>query len=583
MNGNFYEMMRVIEGMNKELICKRRPLIEWFDVVSFYSKKGNKKVGTYHIQCHPEKPWLFDLCSTGRGCDKNLVVVKGNYEYADGEVDLALTNRLYNARSAADVLFKRAIDVLGLKDSVKALTTTITGFNGSKELALVIVLVVLRGSLKSIQRFENNNLSGAFALSWLTCLSLELRVPVLVGPVSYLLLSKPVKGVEKSFALLSLLGKIIPVYKEVLAELKVAGATWVQIDEPTLVMDLDYHKLKAFTEAYEQLEDALSGFSVIIETYFADLLAEAYKTIIPLKGVFAIGLDLVRGDKTLELVKSLGFPSEKYFFAGVVDGGNIWANDLEASLTALKTLEGIVGKGTMYNSASTIKKVGVTHWIFIETCCFYFMLTYMLDEEIKSCLTFAAQKILEVNALAKALAGEKDESFFSANATSQASRKSSPRVNDEAVQKAASGTFASTIRESEHRRGTPVTARLDAQQKNLNLSILPTTTIGSFPQTPDLRKVRREYKANKISEEEYIKAMKKEISKVVKLQEDLDINRKDMVEYFGEQLKGFAFSANGWVQSYGSRCVKLPIIYGADIPRVTDTSRVQRISKDNLI
>ncbi|KAF6160347.1 hypothetical protein GIB67_019116 [Kingdonia uniflora] len=335
--------------------------------------------------------------------------------------------------------------------------------------------------------FENNNLSGAFALSWLTCLSLELRVPVLVGLVCYLLLSKPVKGVEKSFALLSLLGKIIPVYKEVLAELKAVGATWVQIDEPTLVMDLDYHKLKAFTEAYEHLEDALSGFSVIIETYFADLLAEAYKTIISLKGVFAIGLDLVRGDKTLEL------------------------------------------------------------------------------------------KILEVNALAKALASEKDEAFFSANAASQASRKSSPRVNDEAVQKA-----ASTIRESEHRRGTPVTARLDAQQKDLNLSILPTMTIGSFPQTPNLHRVRREYKGNKISEEEYIKAMKKEISKVVKLQEDLDIDRKDMVEYFGEQLKGFAFSANGWVQSYGSRCVKPPIIYGADIPRVTDTSRVQRISKDNL-
>ncbi|KAF6150103.1 hypothetical protein GIB67_035713 [Kingdonia uniflora] len=273
-----------------------------------------------------------------------------------------------------------------------------------------------------------------YADSMLSRYSLELRVPVLVGPVSYLLLSKPAKDVEKSFALLSLLGRsfqctnfsisfLYPChYREVLAELKAARATWVQIDEPTLVMDLDSHKLKAFTEAYEQLEDALSGFSVIIETYFADLLAEAYKTIISLKGVLAIGLDLVRGDKTLELVKSLGFPSEK------------------------------------------------------ETCCIYFMLTYMLDEEIKSWLTFAAQKILEVNALAKVLAGEKDEAFFSANAASQASRKSSPRVNDEAVQKA-----ASTIRESEHRRGTPVTARLDAQQKNLNLSILPTTTIGSFP------------------------------------------------------------------------------------------------------
>ncbi|KAF6151171.1 hypothetical protein GIB67_037379 [Kingdonia uniflora] len=303
--------------------------------------------------------------------------------------------------------------------------------------------------------------------AWI-CIVLYMAYPVqfelfylfLVGPVSYLLLSKPAKGVEKSFALLSLLGKIIPVYKEVLAELKAVGATWVQIDELILVMDLDSHKLKAFTEAYEQLEDALSGFSVIIETYFADLLAEAYKTIISLKGIFAIGLDLVRGDKTLELVKSLGFPSEKYLFAGVVD-----------------------------------------------VVIFGPMISKLLSLPSKLLKALLAKKILEVNALAKALAGEKDEAFFSANAASQASRKSSPRVNDEAVQKA-----ASTIRESEHRRGTPVTARLDAQQKNLNLSILLTTTIGSFPQTPDLRRIRREYKANKISEEEYIKAMKKEIS-----------------------------------------------------------------------
>ncbi|KAF6173577.1 hypothetical protein GIB67_022936 [Kingdonia uniflora] len=254
--------------------------------------------------------------------------------------------------------------------------------------------------------------------------------------------------------------KAVTEYK-VAKELKAVGATWVQIDEPTLVMDLDSHKLKVFTEAYEQSEDPLPGFSVIIETYFADLLAEAYKTIISLKGVFAIGLDLVRGEKTLKLVKSLGFPSEKYLLAGVVDGRNIWGNDLKASLTALKTLEGIVSK----------------------------------DEEIKSWLTFAAQKILEVNALAKALTCEKDEAFFSANAASQASKKSSPGVNDEADQKA----------------------------------------------------------------------------------------RKDMVEYFGEQLKGFAFSANGWVQSYGSRCVKPLIIYGADIPRVSNTPRVQRISKDQTL
>ncbi|XP_043724442.1 5-methyltetrahydropteroyltriglutamate--homocysteine methyltransferase 2-like [Telopea speciosissima] len=384
-------------------------------------------------------------------------------------------------------------------------------------------------------------------------------IPVFLGPISYLLLSKPAKGVEKSFRLLSLVGKIIPVYREVLAELKANGATWVQFDEPTFVLDLDNHQLKAFTDAYEQLEEFLSGFHVLVETYFADIPASAYKTITSLNGVSAIGLDLVRGEKTLDLIKGSGFPSDKYLFAGIVDGRNIWANDLEASLKTLKALESIIGKEKLVLSTScSLLHTAVD--LANET---------KLDEETKSWLAFAAQKILEVNALAKALTGKKDDTFFSTNAIAQASRKSSPRVNNEAVKKA-----AAAVRGSDHRRVTPVTARLDAQQKELNLPVLPTTTLGSYPQTMDLRRVRREYKANKISEGEYVKAIKEEIAKVVKLQEELDIDvlvhgepeRNDMVEYFGEQLKGFAFTINGWVQSYGSRCVKPPIIYG-DVSR----------------
>ncbi|KAJ8649663.1 hypothetical protein MRB53_002686 [Persea americana] len=384
-------------------------------------------------------------------------------------------------------------------------------------------------------------------------------VPVLVGPVSYLLMSKPAKGVEKSFSTLSLLSGILTVYKEVVAELKAAGASWIQFDEPTLVLDLDAHKLEAFTHAYSELESSLSGLNVLIETYFADVPAEAYKTVTGLKGVTAIGLDLVRGTQTVDLIKSAGFPSDKFLFAGVVDGRNIWANDLAASLGTLQALEAIVGKDKLVVSTScSLLHTAVD--LVNET---------KLDSEIKSWLAFAAQKILEVNALAKALSGQKDEAFFSANAAAQASRKSSPRVNNEAVQKA-----AAALKGSDHRRATTVSARLDAQQKKLNLPILPTTTIGSFPQTMDLRRVRREYKANKISEEEYVKAIKEEISSVVKLQEELDIDvlvhgepeRNDMVEYFGEQLQGFAFTVNGWVQSYGSRCVKPPIIYG-DVSR----------------
>jgi 5-methyltetrahydropteroyltriglutamate--homocysteine methyltransferase len=383
-------------------------------------------------------------------------------------------------------------------------------------------------------------------------------VPVLVGPVTYLLLSKPAKGVEKSFPLLSLLESILPVYKEVIAELKAEGASWIQFDEPTLVMDLDSHKLAAFSKAYAELESSLSGLNVVVETYFADVTADAYKTLTSLAGVTGYGFDLVRGTNTLELIKS-GFPTGKYLFAGVVDGRNIWANDLAASLTTLQALESVVGKDKLVVSTScSLLHTAVD--LINET---------KLDDEIKSWLAFAAQKVVEVNALAKALAGQKDEAFFSANAAAQASRKASPRVNNEEVQKA-----AAALRGSDHRRATTVSARLDAQQKKLNLPILPTTTIGSFPQTVELRRVRREYKAKKISEESYVEAIKEEISKVVKLQEELDIDvlvhgepeRNDMVEYFGEQLSGFAFTANGWVQSYGSRCVKPPIIYG-DVSR----------------
>ncbi|RZC77811.1 hypothetical protein C5167_001993 [Papaver somniferum] len=383
-------------------------------------------------------------------------------------------------------------------------------------------------------------------------------VPVLVGPVSYLLLSKPAKGAEKSFSCLSLLGSLLPVYKEVIAELKAAGASWIQFDEPTLVMDLDAEKLSAFTDAYSQLESTLSGLNVIVETYFADLPAEAYKTLTSLKCVTGFGFDLVRGAKTLDLIKS-GFPSGKYLFAGIVDGRNIWANDLASSLETLTALEGIVGKDKLVVSTScSLLHTAVD--LVNET---------KFDQELKSWMAFAAQKVLEVNALAKALTGQKDEAFFSANAAAQASRKSSPRVTNESVQKA-----ATALRGSDHRRATNVSSRLDAQQKKLNLPILPTTTIGSFPQTIELRRVRREYKAKKISEADYVEAIKKEIAKVVKLQEELDIDvlvhgepeRNDMVEYFGEQLSGFAFSVNGWVQSYGSRCVKPPIIYG-DVSR----------------
>nr|KAJ0220670.1 hypothetical protein LSAT_V11C200087820 [Lactuca sativa] len=350
-------------------------------------------------------------------------------------------------------------------------------------------------------------------------------VPVFVGPVSYLLLSKPAKGVEKTFDLLSLLDKILPIYKEVIAELKEAGATWIQFDEATLVKDLEGYQLEAFTKAYSELESACSGLNVIVATYFADVPAEAFKTLTSLPGVAGFTFDLIRGEKTLELIKS-SFPSGKYLFAGVVDGRNIWANDLAGSLTVLESLEGIVGKDKLVVSTScSLLHTAVD--LINET---------KLDDEIKSWLAFAAQKVVEVNALAKALAGHKDEAYFSANAAAQASRKSSPRVTNESVQKACQA-------------GCPTEEAQPSNPPNHHHWLFPTN--------------HRAQESSSISEEEYVKAIKEEIFKVVQLQEELDI---DVLVHGEPELSGFAFTANGWVQSYGSRCVKPPIIYG-DVSR----------------
>ncbi|CAK9207255.1 unnamed protein product [Sphagnum jensenii] len=383
-------------------------------------------------------------------------------------------------------------------------------------------------------------------------------VPVLVGPVTYLQLSKAEKSAPKGFDLLSLLDSILPVYKEVIRELKEAGAKWVQLDEPILVLDLEASKLEAFKKAYSFLGADLGGVKLLLETYFADIPAAAYKTIIGLEHVSAIGVDLVRGAKTLNLIKEFGL-SGKTLFAGLVDGRNIWANDLAVSVTVIEELQQALGKENVVVSTSCSLLHSAVD-LKNET---------KLDAELKSWLAFAAQKLLEVVALASAAAGKKDEELFAANASAQASRRSSPRVHNKAVQEA-----TAALKTSDHRRATPVGTRLEEQQKHLNLPILPTTTIGSFPQTPEIRRVRREVKSKKISEEDYEKAIKAEIDSVVKLQEDLDIDvlvhgepeRNDMVEYFGEQLEGFCFSANGWVQSYGSRCVKPPIIFG-DVSR----------------
>ncbi|VAI12495.1 unnamed protein product [Triticum turgidum subsp. durum] len=382
-------------------------------------------------------------------------------------------------------------------------------------------------------------------------------VPVLVGPVSYLLLSKAAKGVEKSFSPLSLLSSILPVYKEVIAELKAAGASWIQFDEPTLVKDLESHQLSAFSAAYAELESALSGLNVLVETYFADVPADSYKTLTSLSSVTAYGFDLERGTKTLELVKS-GFPAGKYLFAGVVDGRNIWADDLAASLATLQSLEAVVGKDKLVVSTScSLMHTAVD--LVNET---------KLDDEIKSWLAFAAQKVVEVNALAKALAGQKDEGL-----TLQQMLLLWPQEGRHHV--------------SQMRRSR----RLLLPSRALITAVLPPLALGwmrsrrsstfrSFPRPP-LDHSHRPWSSGESAVSTRQRRSlrrstpmpsRRKLARLLRSKKSLTLmclcteRRNDMVEYFGEQLSGFTFTANGWVQSYGSRCVKPPIIYG-DVSR----------------
>ncbi|KAG6506162.1 hypothetical protein ZIOFF_031480 [Zingiber officinale] len=214
-----------------------------------------------------------------------------------------------------------------------------------------------------------------------------------------LLLSEPTKGVEKSFCPLSLFESILPIYKEIIVELKAVGASWIQFDEPTLVLDLQSDKLHAFTEAYSKLESSLSGLNVLVETYFAGVPAEAYKIVTALKGVSGFGFDLVRGIGTIDLIKTEGFPAGKYLFAGVVNGSNIWANDLESSLKILKDLEDCVDKDKLVVSTScSLMHIAVD--VAKES---------KLDSELKSWLAFAAQKVIEVNALASSKEDKSNE------------------------------------------------------------------------------------------------------------------------------------------------------------------------------
>ncbi len=377
--------------------------------------------------------------------------------------------------------------------------------------------------------------------------------PVVIGPITFLLLSKAVNG----GAPIERLQELVPIYSELLSLLADNGAQWVQFDEPALVTDISPDAPALAEAVYNKLGSVSNRPAVYVATYFGDpgaSLAGLART--PIE---AIGVDLVAGADTA--VASIFRAPElagKTLVAGIVDGRNIWRTDLESALGKLATLLGSVANIAVSTSCSTMH---VPYSLEPETD---------LDDALRSWLAFGQEKVAEVVTLARALHDGRDAvaDEIAASNAAVASRKSDPRLHNGQVR----ARIDSIIASGAHRGDAA--ERRASQEARLHLPALPTTTIGSYPQTSAIRKARAAFRAGEIDEAEYVSKMKKEIADVIKLQEQLGLDvlvhgepeRNDMVQYFAEQLEGFFATQNGWVQSYGSRCVRPPILYG-DVSR----------------
>jgi len=380
--------------------------------------------------------------------------------------------------------------------------------------------------------------------------------PVLVGPVSFLALGKPDRG--QTVDPISLLDKLLPVYEQLLIQLKEAGADTVQIDEPTLVFDLPAKTKAAFKPTYTKLASLGDKIpKLVFATYFGDIVhnLDALPT-----DVYAVHIDLVRNPEQLDTVVAALGP-KTVLSVGVVDGRNIWKTNLKRAIETVEAAVQKLGKDRVIVATSS-SLLHTRHTLASEK---------KLDPEVADWFSFAVEKASEVAVIAKAVtegpASVREQ--LEANAKSIQARASSKRTNDPKVK-----ARQAEITPDYYNRKSEFPIRIALQQKALGLPLFPTTTIGSFPQTKEIRISRNKFTKGEITAEEYEKFIEKEIQDVVRIQEELGLDvlvhgepeRNDMVQYFGERLDGYAFTTHAWVQSYGSRCVRPPIIVG-DISR----------------
>ncbi|MDR2678511.1 MAG: 5-methyltetrahydropteroyltriglutamate--homocysteine S-methyltransferase, partial [Zoogloeaceae bacterium] len=368
---------------------------------------------------------------------------------------------------------------------------------------------------------------------------------VLIGPLTFLWLGK-----EKTagFSRLELLEKILPVYQQILARIETLGVEWVQMDEPILGLDLPPEWLRAFEPTYHRLASA--GVRILLASYFSSLgenLGLACR--LPVAGLH---VDAVCAPEDLPRTFDW-LPAHKVLSIGFIDGRNIWRADLQQALDRLRAEQSAASSREIWVSASC-SLLHVPFSLAAETG---------LDEELRSWLSFAVEKLQELRTLKLALANDPAAGEMLAHSRhAQQSRAKNPRVRVPEIRARIAALPADA-----DRRKSPFAERSRVQQARFHLPLFPTTTIGSFPQTAEIRARRAALKNGSLTQSAYEAATKDEIARVVAIQEELDIDvlvhgeaeRNDMVEYFGEQLAGFAFTANGWVQSYGSRCVKPPI------------------------
>lgn len=383
--------------------------------------------------------------------------------------------------------------------------------------------------------------------------------PVIIGPISFLLLGKEK---ESGFDKLDLAENLIPVYINILKELEDAGATTIQIDEPFLAMDINEKAKALYSTVYTQIKDACPKLEIILTTYFEGLRNNTGLALnLP---VDTLHIDLVRCPQQLDFIL-LSLPSNKKLSLGIVDGRNIWKNDFTDSLNIIHKAVDKLGKDRVLIGASS-SFLHVPYDLELETK------ENILTPQIKQWMAFAEQKVKELSALKDLLQespSEHSKEELEANKKAIQSKQSSSLIHNIEVKKQ-----IKNISVDDSKRQSIFMVRRQKQQEILNLPLFPTTTIGSFPQTKEVRSWRAQFKKGNLSEKEYNDLLRAETQKAIKWQEEVGLDvlvhgefeRNDMVEYFGEQLAGFTFSQNGWVQSYGSRCVKPPIIYG-DVSR----------------